>query len=79
MEPITCGPRQRILFGPFFREKLRVGRGDGAVAPSVQTSTCNHVIERLWVELDHCVTYPVKRIVTAMRRGLLLLFDMNCP
>ena len=51
----------------YVQEKLRVGRGDRAVAPYVQTTlTSNHVLERLWVELNHRVTYPIKRIVAAM-------------
>ena len=62
----------------YVHEKLRVGRGNQAVAPYAQTtSTCNHVIERIWVELNHRVTYPVKRIVTAMNDQQLI--DMNCP
>ena len=36
----------------YIQEKLRIGRGDSAIPPYVQTtSTCNHVIERIWVEL----------------------------
>lgn len=62
----------------YVHEKLRVGRGDGTVAPYVQTtSTCNHIIERMWVELNHRVTYPIKRIVVSMDHRQLI--DMNCP
>lgn len=51
----------------FIQEHLRLGRGDSQIAPYVQTtSTNNHVIERMWVELNQRVTYPVKTVVTAM-------------
>ena len=62
----------------YVHEKLRVGRGDEHVAPYAQTtSTCNHVIERMWVELNHRVTYPVKRIMTSMEDQQSI--DMSCP
>jgi len=45
----------------YVHEKLRVGRGNRAIAPYAQTtSTCNHVIGRIWVELNHRVTCPIK-------------------
>ena len=51
----------------YVQEKLRNGRGDDAIPPYVQTtSTCNHIIERIWVELNQRVTYPVKRIIKWM-------------
>ena len=62
----------------YIQEKLRIGRGNGSVVPYAQmTSTCNHVIERIWVELNHRVTYPVKRILTSMNDQQLI--DMTCP
>ena len=62
----------------YVHKKLRVGRGDEHVAPYDQTtSTCNHVIERMWVELNHRVTYPVKRIMTSMEDQQSI--DMSCP
>ena len=62
----------------YIQDKLCIGRGNGSVAPYAQTtSTCNHVIERMWVELNHCVTYPVKRILTSMNDQQLI--DMTCP
>ena len=44
----------------YVQEKLRnAGRGDPAIAPYVQTtSTYNHIIERIWVEVNSRVTYP---------------------
>ena len=40
------------------------------------TSTNNHIIERIWVELNHRVTYPVKRVIVSMDdQGTV---DMNC-
>ena len=52
----------------YIQEKLRsAGRGDPGIAPYVQTtSRHNHIIERIWVEVNSRVTYPVKRIVVAM-------------
>ena len=61
----------------YVQEKLRSRRGDVTIAPYVQTtSTCNHIIERMWVELNHRVTYPVKRVVTSMENCELL--NMSC-
>ena len=50
----------------YIHEQLReAGRGDADIAPYMQTaSTYNHIIERIWVELNHRVTYPVKRVIT---------------
>ena len=52
----------------FIQENLRfAGRGDSQIAPYVQTtSTNNHIIERIWVELNQRVAYPVKRVVSSM-------------
>lgn len=62
----------------FMHEQLRNRRGDETIAPYMQTtSTCNHVIERMWVELNHRVTYPVKRIVTSMENNHTI--NMSCP
>ena len=57
----------------YVHEKLHAGRGDPNVAPYVQTtSTCNHVIERMWVELNHRVTYPIKRIMVSMQNHQMI-------
>ena len=48
----------------YVHEKLRIGRGNTSVSP--YTRMCNHVIERMWVELNHQVTYPIKRVLTSM-------------
>lgn len=62
----------------YVHEKLRILRGSETISPYVQTtSTCNHVIERLWVELNHCVTYPIKRVVVAMADQQMI--NMICP
>ena len=52
----------------YMQEKLQsAGRGDPEIAPYIQTtSTHNHIIERIWVEVNSRVTYPVKRVVVAM-------------
>ena len=52
----------------YIQEKLRnAGRGDPEIAPYVQTtSTHNHIIERIWVEVNSRVTYPIKGVVIAM-------------
>ena len=51
----------------FIQEKLRVLRGNLSVAPYRQTtSRANHVIERIWVELNRRVSYPIKRAISAM-------------
>ena len=59
----------------YIQERLRVGRGDATIPPYIQTtSTCNHIIERIWVELNQRVTYPVKRVMDDQR-----LINMDCP
>lgn len=57
----------------FIQEKLRETRGDPEIAPYRQTSSCdNHIIERMWVELNHRVTYPLKRVLVEMdEQGLI--------
>lgn len=62
----------------FVHEYLRSsGRGDPQITSYVQTtSTNNHIIERIWVELNHRVTYPLKRVIVSMDdQGTI---DMNC-
>jgi hypothetical protein len=62
----------------YIHEHLRLaGRGNSQITPYVQTaSTSNHIIERIWVELNHRVTYPVKRVIISMDdQGTI---DMNC-
>ena len=46
----------------YIQEKLRnAGREDPDIAPYVQTtSTHNHIIEHVWVEVNSRVTYPLK-------------------
>lgn len=62
----------------YIQEKLRDGRGDPTICPYVQTtSTCNHIIERIWVEPNQRVTYPVKRIVQSMDDCRSI--NMDCP
>lgn len=63
----------------FVQEQLRVGegRGDQSIAPYVQTSsTHNHIIERIWVEVNQRVTYPIKRIIVEMDNQNLI--NMEC-
>ena len=52
----------------YMHEKLRnAGRGDCEIAPYIQsTSTRNHIIERIWVEVNHRITYPIKRVIIQM-------------
>ena len=51
----------------YMQERLtNEGRGDPEIASYVQTSTHNHIIERIWVEVNSRVTYPIKRVVIAM-------------
>ena len=62
----------------YVQERLRIGRGDNTIHPYVQTtSTCNHIIKRIWVELYQRVTYPVKRIIKSMDDTRLI--NMDCP
>lgn len=52
----------------YVQEQLRgEGRGDPYIAPYMQTSsTHNHIIKRVWVEVNQRVTYPIKRIISEM-------------
>ena len=51
-------------------QALRNVHEDPDIAPYRQTTSCdNHVIERIWVELNRRVTYPLKRVLTDMDRG----------
>lgn len=62
----------------YIHEYLRLaGRGDSQITPYRQTSsTSNHIIERIWVELNKRVTYPVKRVIISMDdQGVI---DMDC-
>lgn len=62
----------------YVHEQLRNGRGDPTIPPYVQTtSTCNHIIERIWVELNVRVTYPIKRIIKSMDDCRAI--NMDCP
>ena len=61
----------------YVHEQLRTaGRGDADIAPYMQTaSTYNHVIERIWVVLNHRVTYPVKRVITTLEEQAKINMD----
>lgn len=49
----------------YIQEKLRAQRGNFEHVPYRQTtSRANHVIERVWVELNRRVSYPIKRAVS---------------
>ena len=52
----------------YVQEQLRgEGRGDPHIASYMQTSsTHNHIIERVWVEVNQRVTYPIKQIIVEM-------------
>ena len=52
----------------YMHEQLRKeGRGNPDVSPYLQTSsTANHIIERIWVEVNQRVTYPIKRVIIIM-------------
>ena len=51
----------------YIQEKLRAQRGNFEHVPYRQTtSRANHVIERVWVELNRRVSYPIKRAVSSM-------------
>ena len=61
----------------FIQEKLRETRGNPDVVPYRQTpSTQNHIIERIWVEVNQRVSYPLKRILIRMTETNLL--NMQC-
>lgn len=51
----------------YIQDKLRAQHGNPSIAPYRQTtSRSNHVIERIWVELNQRVSYPLKRAVNSM-------------
>ena len=79
MHYLACGIKLGVYLLLFMQEKLRVaGRGDHTIAPYV-TSTQNHIIERLWVELNHGVTYPIKRVVVSMdQQGAINMDNVIC-
>lgn len=73
---IKSGSRKGVL-SLFIQERLRAGRGD-TIDPHVQTtSTCNHIIDRIWVELNQRVTYPVKQTIKSMDDSRSI--NMDCP
>ncbi|XP_062499233.1 uncharacterized protein LOC134176583 [Corticium candelabrum] len=59
------------------QDHLSDQRENTSKAPSIQSpSTKNHMIERLWVEINNRVNYPVKDALIQMQsRGLI---DMDC-
>lgn len=60
----------------YVHEKLRERRGNSEVVAYRQTpSTQNHIIERMWVELNRRVSYPLKRVLIEMTESNLI--DMN--
>ena len=63
----------------YIHEQLRLApRGDPEVIPYAQTtSTQNHIIERIWVELNERVTYPIKSVVSSLDNDGLI--NMDCP
>ena len=62
----------------YMQENLRIGRGDENIAPYTQTtSTYNHIIERVWVELNKRVTYPVKRVIVSMDNDRIVNMDQQ--
>lgn len=64
----------------YIHEKLRERRGNREVVAYRQTpSTQNHIIERMWVELNRRVSYPIKRILVHMTEtGLIDMGDDAC-
>lgn len=50
----------------FTQEKHGEQHGNPDVSPYQQTSQNNHVIERVWVEQNQRVMYPIKRVVASM-------------
>ena len=62
----------------FIHERLRQNRGNSEISPYVQTtSTQNHIIERIWVELNRRVIYPIKRAIVEIQE--IATINMNCP
>ena len=64
----------------YMHEKLRERRGNREVVAYRQTpSTQNHIIERMWVELNQRVSYPIKKILVHMTEtGLIDMSDDAC-
>lgn len=61
----------------FIQDLLRQNRGCSDIPPYVQsTSTSNHIIERIWVELNRRVIYPIKRAVLEIQD--IGMIDMEC-
>ena len=53
-----------------------MSRGDPNILPYVQTtSTQNHIIERVWLEVNQRVTYPIKRVISMMDDTRLVNMD----
>ena len=51
----------------YVQEQRNEERGDPEISPYVQTSsTSNHIIERILVEVNQTITYPIRRVVTIM-------------
>ena len=76
---IRVGHGKEFYLALYIHEQLRQApRGDPGIAPYVQTtSTCNPIIERIWVELNRRVTYPVKRVIVSLDvQGII---NMDCP
>ena len=60
----------------YIQEKLRASRGDPNILPYIQTtSTQNHIIERVWVEVNQRVTYPIKRVISMMDDNRIINMD----
>ena len=57
----------------YMQEKLRDQRGSISIMPYRQTtSRQNHVIERIWVEVNQRVSYPLKRAVRYMENQWMI-------
>ena len=63
----------------YIHEQLRLApHGDPEVIPYAQTTSIqNHIIERIWVELNKRVTYPIKSVVSSLDNDGLI--NMDCP
>ena len=60
----------------YIQEKLRACHGDPNILPYIQTtSTQNHIIERVWVEVNQRVTYPIKRVISMMDDNRMINMD----
>ena len=57
-------------------QKLRACRDDPNILPYNQiTSTQNHIIERVWVEVNERVTYLIKRVISMMDVNRIINVD----